>query len=187
MDLDMKIDDKAAKVLFRNLGDKAQDLASPMRRIASQLYNSIQENFDAGGRYSTPGSIMGGPNKWEKTKRPPLYSSGKAKGREKGTTLVRAGHLQRAITEDSDDGSAWVTASMVYARIHNFGGKTEPHEIKARNGKALAFGIEGKSILRKSVHHPGSDIPARPFMVIQDEDLEYARDTLLDHLTEGIA
>ena len=186
MDLDMKIDDKAAKVLFRNLGDKAKDLASPMRKIANQLHNSIQENFDVGGRYSSPGSIMGGPNQWEKTKRPPLYSSGKAKGKEKGRTLVRAGHLQRAITEDSDDGSAWVTAHMAYAAIHNYGGKTEPHEIRARNGKSLAFGMGGKTVLRKSVHHPGSDIPARPFMVIQEEDLDYARETLLDHLTEDL-
>jgi phage gpG-like protein len=54
---------------------------------------------------------------------------------------------------------------MEYARIHQEGGKTKSHEIKARNGKALSFaGRDGNRAAKKSVRHPGSEIPARPYM-----------------------
>jgi phage gpG-like protein len=54
---------------------------------------------------------------------------------------------------------------MEYARIHQEGGKTKAHDIKARNGKALSFtGRDGKQVVRKSVKHPGSEITARPYM-----------------------
>ena len=51
---------------------------------------------------------------------------------------------------------------MVYAAIHHFGGRTKPHVIRAKNAKALA--LPGGP--RRSVNHPGSNIPARPFLTI---------------------
>jgi phage gpG-like protein len=80
-----------------------------------------------------------------------------------------------------DDGSAVITAGVVYGRIQEFGGVTKPHEIRAkerpyattfswrkgdivgkkttgRTGGVLAFQIGGKMIFRKSVNHPGSRI-----------------------------
>lgn len=186
MDLDMKIDDKAAKVLFHQSRRQSPGLG------LAHAQNSLPALQLHPGELRRRGALQhawlhyGRPQQVGENQETAALQRRKSQGGKRGLPWCGPGTCKRAITEDSDDGSAWVTASMVYARIHNFGGKTEPHEIKARNGKTLAFSIEGKSILRKSVHHPGSDIPARPFMVIQDEDLEYARDTLLDHLT-GIA
>lgn len=58
-----------------------------------------------------------------------------------------------------------ITSSMgshvKYFGIHEFGGRTKAHVIRAKNGKALAFNIGGKTILVKSVNHPGSKMPAR--------------------------
>ncbi len=51
-----------------------------------------------------------------------------------------------------------------YARIHEFGGTTKPHEIRPRVREALAFKIGGKQVFAKVVHHPGSRIPARPYL-----------------------
>jgi phage gpG-like protein len=55
--------------------------------------------------------------------------------------------------------SVEVGARAVYGEIHEFGGQTGPHVIRARRKKALAWG-GGK--FAKSVKHPGSRIPARP-------------------------
>ena len=144
--INCKIDDAKARVVIQGIEARSRNLASPMRKIATELANSVQENFDAGGRYSAPGSIMGGDKKWDAVKKPPTYAGGRQKGKEKGTTLDRAGHLRRSIREDSDDDSAGLETSMVYARIQNNGGTTKPHEIRARNERALAFvaGLESQ-------------------------------------------
>ncbi len=49
-----------------------------------------------------------------------------------------------------------------YARILDQGGKTAPHEIRPRNGKALFW--RGASHPVKVVHHPGSRFKARHYM-----------------------
>ena len=57
-----------------------------------------------------------------------------------------------------------IGSNVKYAAIHEFGGRTRPHKITARNGKALKLFIGGKVILRKSVNHPGSNMPARRYV-----------------------
>jgi phage gpG-like protein len=51
-----------------------------------------------------------------------------------------------------------------YARIQEFGGRTQAHDIVAIKTKALAFTAGGKACYAKRVHHPGSVIPQRSFM-----------------------
>lgn len=51
-----------------------------------------------------------------------------------------------------------------YAAIHEFGGKTAAHRIEARNAKVLAFQMGGEQVFAKFVNHPGSNIPARPYL-----------------------
>jgi hypothetical protein len=51
-----------------------------------------------------------------------------------------------------------------YARIQEFGGRTQAHDIVAVKAKALAFVAGGKAHYAKSAHHPGSVIPERSFM-----------------------
>lgn len=54
--------------------------------------------------------------------------------------------------------------AVKYARLHEYGGRTEPHEIVAK-GKALRFQLANGAILfRKSVMHPGSRMPERSFL-----------------------
>ena len=76
--------------------------------------------------------------------------------------------LKASIQGDHDRDSATVMAgsgqSKNYAAIHQFGGKTSAHKIVPKKKKALAFG----GIVRKSVNHPGSTIPARPFLPIDE-------------------
>ena len=75
--------------------------------------------------------------------------------------LVGRGTLRKTISFNAfPDGSVIIGSNLVYSRIHQEGGQTKAHEIKARNEKALKF----LGIYRKSVKHPGSSIPARPYL-----------------------
>ena len=51
-----------------------------------------------------------------------------------------------------------------YARIHEYGGKTKPHQIVAKNAQALAFEWKGQLRFFHSVNHPGSNIPERSYL-----------------------
>ena len=57
-----------------------------------------------------------------------------------------------------------IGSNIKYAAIHEFGGRTAPHVIKAKPGKTLAFSIGGKQVFAKSVKHPGSQMPARRYV-----------------------
>jgi len=58
-----------------------------------------------------------------------------------------------------------VGTNVEYARIQEFGGKTEPHEITPRFKKALAFTVGGINVVVKRIPmHPGSNIPAHPYL-----------------------
>lgn len=56
--------------------------------------------------------------------------------------------------------------SIKYAAIHEYGGITPPHTIKAKNVPRLVFFWKKKGIWMKieKVSHPGSRIPARPYL-----------------------
>ena len=80
------------------------------------------------------------------------------------------GRLKRSIQYRVTDtgamitGSVFSTADVPYAAIHEFGGRTSPHDIVPVKAKALAFMMEGKQVFAKIVHHPGSNIPERSYM-----------------------
>ena len=84
-----------------------------------------------------------------------------------GVILQRSGQLAASIQTTYGNTTAVVGTNKVYAAIHQFGGKTKPHVIKAKNGRALSFG----GIVVRSVNHPGSNIPARPFLTLTPRDL----------------
>jgi phage gpG-like protein len=71
--------------------------------------------------------------------------------------------------------SSSIGSNVKYMGIHEFGGETRPHLIKARNGKSLRFALGGRLIFAKSVKHPGSKIPARSpvFRGIEDRTDAY--------------
>lgn len=114
-----------------------------MKELAFVMNDAVQENFEQGGRPTWLGKKAGGPSKLQDT-----------------------GRLKASVVQLYDPTSAVVGTNLVYAAIHQFGGKTRPHVIRARNKKALHF--NGR--FAKSVNHPGSDIPARPFLALTEED-----------------
>lgn len=80
----------------------------------------------------------------------------------------RSGALRDSISATvSIDGSAIAAkagSDLPYAAIHEFGGTTGAHDIRARKAQALAFMLGGKQVFARQVHHPGSRIPERSFL-----------------------
>ena len=72
--------------------------------------------------------------------------------------------LDNEVRSTVGSGAEFGHASVIYAAIHEFGGVTKPHEIRAKNAKALAFQGRGGMVFRRAVHHPGSRIPARSYI-----------------------
>jgi phage virion morphogenesis protein len=136
--------------------EKALSKAEPlMREIAGILADETEENFAAEGFR---------PGKWGDIKDGTKLARAKI-GKWPGKLLQVSGKLASSITTDYGTDFAVIGSNLPYAGILHLGGKTSAHEIRAKNKKALAFG--GK--FYKKVNHPGSDIPARPYLPI-DKD-----------------
>lgn len=75
-------------------------------------------------------------------------------------TLIKTSRMKRSprMVRLIGNGGVVFGSDATYYAIHQLGGQTKPHVIRAKTKKALAtpFGP------RKSVKHPGSKIPARP-------------------------
>ncbi len=108
---------------------------------------------------------------------------------------ARSGRLLASIASGMDDGgtevSGFVTSTGVpYAKIQEYGGKTAAHEIVAVKAKALAFAGTGGQVFAKSVHHPGSVIPAHAYLGRALADMQDAieadlKQSVLDALTQN--
>lgn len=141
--IDLIIDDGEFKREAARLIAGAADAAPLMRSLAGTLMDQTEANFAAQGRPTWLG-IQPRP------------------GRTGGKILQDTGRLASSISPESGPDYAQVGTNVVYARIHQFGGQTRPHVIRAKRAKALHFG----GVFRKSVNHPGSRIPERPFLPI---------------------
>lgn len=127
--------------------------ASPiMREVAGVLADESEEAFQ---RQADPST--GVP--WERLKDSTIEGR-EARGHWPGKILQVTGGLAQSITTDYGANFAAIGSNKEYAAIQQLGGQTRPHVILPRNKKALAF----KGILAKRVNHPGSKLPARPYM-----------------------
>ena len=97
----------------------------------------------------------------------------------------RSGRLGQSIQERVESSTTAVTGvvyssgDVPYARIHEYGGKTAAHVIKAKNADALAFMWRGKQAFYKKVNHPGSNMPERSYMRSSLKDMK-------DEITERL-
>lgn len=103
----------------------------------------------------------GRPEKWEPLA-PSTIAERVRKGKWPGRILVRtgvSGGLLGSISYKAFPDKVVVSANKKYAAIHHFGGKA---------GKGHS-----------------ADIPARPFMMVQDEDMEEMQEALLNYILEA--
>ncbi len=158
------IDDHKFDALIEIMNDHAVHLKPVLAAVGNLAVKSVKRNFREGGR----------PDRWKPSNKP------------KGKTLIGTGALQRQIHYKVDDsGVTIMTGKQKYAAIHQFGGQTKPHVIRAKNRKAIPLTFGGVTIFRKKVNHPGSNIPARPYMLLQDEDIKIIENMMIQHITEN--
>jgi phage gpG-like protein len=95
---------------------------------------------------------------WTDSSLRPLPWANKSDG--SAATLRKSGTLAKSIRTIATARAATIASDRHYAAIHQLGGRTQPHIIRPKNKKALKTPYG----LFKKINHPGSNIPARPFM-----------------------
>ena len=183
------IDDSQLQAALQRLEYAGVDLTPAMRKIAQALLLETERNFEAEGRpkwtpltEATKHARLGGKKAYKKNGE--LTAAAQRRQDAGFRILQHTGQLAASITTDYDSSRAAIGSNKEYAAIHQFGGKTRAHTIRPVKAKALAFG----GTVVKSVNHPGSNIPARPFLPVtaddslQPEASEEVLDTILRHL-----
>jgi phage virion morphogenesis protein len=160
MSATLEIDIQPVEFMLNELIKKMQDVTPVMSEIGEIIVTQTQDAFD--DSKAPDGSA------WK----PSLRG---------GQTLVNTARLRRSINYQTGKNSVEVGTNVVYAAIHQFGGKTKAHVIRPKKGKALMW--PGAAHPVKSVNHPGSDIPARPFLPDEHSlDFDEISDTLTRYL-----
>lgn len=160
INMNIAVQDVDTLGVIEQLERAGHDLTPVMRKITQALAYETEQNFAAEGR-----------PRWAALKNPPDRRRG-------GSILQDTGQLAASISTDYSASQAVIGSNKEYAAIHQFGGTTKAHTIRPVKGKALAF---GGTVVRQ-VNHPGSTIPARPFLpFLPDGSLQpEAREEVLD-------
>ena len=132
----LTIDDTEVRRLLAGMQERGGNLRPALNVAATMMQQAVRNNFAQGGR-----------PKWL-----PLKS-------RDGQPLRDTGRLMNSLTREATQTEARVGTNVVYAAIHNFGGK-------AGRGRKVT-------------------IPQREFMVIPDEEIEDIQDTLQNWIVEG--
>lgn len=155
----VKVQDKEVRDLFKRLKKQGEDFTPVMKVIGEILRTSAVKNFEAGGR-----------PKWEPLSLATLFSGRKGKfttkkGRfKKGVeekfrnrrVLIKSSRLMSSINSKASKDRTETGTNAIYAAIHQFGGD-------AGRGRKVK-------------------IPARPFLMVQDEDMTEIRQSITAHI-----
>jgi len=161
----INVDTNSLQTDLESLLRRTQDLEPLMRNIGGYLLETTKDRF-----YT---NIAPDGSAWKESARAQ---------EEGGKTLLDHGHLRDSINFSTTTTSVTVGSSnIVYAAIHQFGGKTRPHTITSAHG-ALRFNLGGRTVFANSVNHPGSDIPARPFLGVSSENMAEIKHMMQEYL-----
>ena len=154
---------KIGRALKRLMG-RMKDLTPVMDAIGQELMTSTDFRFKT---ETDPKGVPWKPS-MASYDRGPSPAGGRFGNPDRGKTLTDTGRLRQSINRRASRDEVIVGTNVQYAAIHQFGGKTKPHTIIARRKKALFW--PGAEHPVKSVRHPGSNVPARPFLGISSGD-----------------
>lgn len=157
--------------IFSNLKGIPRDFVDCMQLIANYMRDSFAENFDAEGRPS-----------WESLS--PAYKAQREFEGNSGPILHITGALREEVAGDGsghveeiiDAGNSWTLimgGSSDIFNIHQAGASGSRGPVFASPGRTLRwFGPGGEVYFADSVGGASFEIPARPMVVLQDEDKE---------------
>jgi phage gpG-like protein len=170
MTIDQAGFDQATRVLLHGV----EDFGPVAGDIAQLLENSVRRNFQEGGR----------PDKWPASKRADDQA---AYGSESGQTLIDTARLMNSIVGMGDPDRVRVGTNVEYAAAHNFGVDQEITQQVREHVRRItrAFGREiplTEVTVKPHQRKVHMQLPARPFMLIQDEDWDDIADVVTINL-----
>ena len=163
---------------MRRLLAGVDDFSDVSPAIAQLLENSVRQNFREGGR----------PDKWPASKR----ADGDAGyGNDSGQTLIDTARLMNSIVGIGNRDSVKVGTNVAYASAHNFGVDKEITQQVRQHVRRItqAFGkpIDMKAVTVKSHSRKfHMQLPAREFMLVQEEDWGDIEDIITGKLNKII-
>ena len=172
IDVKLTIDDEAFQRYMRQAAGRAQNLSPFFRQASMIMYRSFALNFKREGR----------PKRWARLR--PNTVAGRRKGskrilQDKG--MLRMSVISRAAPDNvyqmGRDYLKMGTKSKI-ASFHQEG--TPPYDIVPKNKSFLRFMTTSGYVFSKLVHHPG--LPARPLVMIQDEDAKDITELAGEHV-----
>lgn len=156
---------------MRRAADEMGNARPLMRSVAGIMFRAVEDNLEQEGR-----------PKW-KDLHPGTKMARAKEGTWPGKILQRSGGLASSIVQKFDAHQAVVGTNKIYGAIQQFGGRTSPHVIRPRTKRALSFG----GIVVRSVNHPGSNIPARPYLRLTVSDHRDIILTSVQHYNRALA
>ena len=135
-------DANPALAMFGSLRSRLGDTKPAMAAVGEVVVTQVHDSFEHGQ------APDGAP--WK-----PLKS-------RQGQILVDSGRMLASVGRAFGDDWVEVGAAAAYAAAHQFGARTGPRTIRPRNKRALFW--PGARHPVSAVRHPGSVIPARPFI-----------------------
>ncbi len=164
--IEVKADATQARKLLGELASRTKHLRPVLLNMGEHLLRSTKDRFDA--------QVDPAGRPWK-----PVRPDTMARKRTK-KILIERSYLRDLIRYQVQDNVLVVGTDRPYGAIHQFGGKTPPRTIRATRKKALAW--PGAAHPVKAVKHPGSNVPARPFLGLSEDDRRALADIIRDHL-----
>ena len=176
--IEYKIDDKALQRLLAEITGRMRNPEPAMKLIGGIVRSSVARNFEKEGR----------PTKWAR------HSKTTEKRRGKGAKILRnrgfGGGLAGSVHYNAARNSVVISSNKEYAAVHQFGAKkgsfgtfvvkVDAHKRKMKNGT-----IVGVRAHERNAKLPWGNIPARPFLMIQDQDWAEIKAALNDFVILG--
>lgn len=169
--ISIKIKDGQVRAELGRLAGAMRNLTPVMRGIGEIVKTSVERNFAASGR----------PDKWKESQRVK---------KEGGQTLSDTGRLRGSFTVRAYPDRAEVGTNVVYAAIHQAGFEgtidiaAHIRKVKSRDVRESRK-ITAKGIGYVRAHARRLNMPARPFLMIQDEDWEKMTRYLAGYIVKG--
>lgn len=170
MGLQIAITDREALRMLEGMVARVRNLKPAMKTVGEAIRSSVERNFATQGR----------PTSWSDSIRAAIQG---------GETLSDSGRLRRSFTVRATDNGVSVGTNVKYASTHQFGAKRGEFGTVTAQIKEHVRILAGKKVKVKAhtrqMKLPWGDIPARPFLMVQDEDWDEIRAALNDYILGG--
>jgi phage gpG-like protein len=167
MAVSIKLDEQKlrdVKARLKSQIDVMKNLNTPLSKIATNLYQSVMQNFREGGTDK---------EKWRPLAMFTLFvkSHRKEKQTKKPLLLQDTGYMRMSIVPVVGDNFAQVGTNVPYAKLHQFGGMSEPNSVRIASfwRRRPSTGEQDVRVHEYTMNIRRHRVPARPFLTIREQ------------------